>query len=936
MRILLLFLFILLNLFSSGQMPMNLQQELPIDSAISTGKLENGMTYYIRSNSTPKNRADMFLVVRAGSVDEDDDQQGLAHFCEHMAFNGTKNFPKNELTSYLESLGMEFGPEINAYTYFDETVYMIKVPLDSTEYVQTGLQVLYDWACQVSFFDEDIETERGIIREEWRAGRGAEERMLQKWLPSFFYQSKYAQRLPIGQIETIDKAPAGKLRRFYHDWYRPDLQAVIVVGDFNRDEMVEQVQKMFSKIPTPQSVREKEYFDIPSHTETQLSIVSDPEAQYPIAQVYYKHPMKIVRTIGDYRELLIRQLYNSMICQRLSELTQAENPPFIFGESSIGELVGPILVYASMAVCQNGKIEEGLRAVLTENERVKKHGFTNSELERQKSSMLKSIEKLYIERNQQQSINYAEEYKRNFLHTQEPIPGITNEYNYYKNLLPNIQLDEVNALAQKWITNENRVVIITAPETEGIELPDSSRIMQLLLDVQKSTPQAYSDNIDNSSLLNALPTPGEAIFEKLIPEVDAHEYTLSNGAKVIIKTTDFKDDEIMFTAYSPGGYSMYGQEDDISAKLAPTILSTSGIAGFDPITLDKMLADKVFSLKPYLSDIYEGFSGSSSVNDAETLLQLIHLYFTQQRTDSTSFASYINRMKGTLENKKASPEAAFKDTLEVTRANNHPRQRPFNTEILNEAKLDRITAINLERFSNARDFTFFFVGNIDINTFLPLIEQYIGSLPSVGTTEQWKNMNINAPRGIIEKTVYKGQESKSLHYISFHGEFEFTKENIMALTVLGKILSTRLLEVIREDKGSVYSIDASPSASKYPDTEYSMNIWYGCAPEKIKELQQAIFNEIRQIMEKGPSNDELKKAKEKLLREREVNLRENKFWQAILSSYYRNYDGDFSDFNLYNDLVNSTTNETIKQACIRFIDFNNYLSVSLKPESARP
>jgi len=935
MKKLISILFFIVSLTGFCQEKINLNDLLPVDPKVSTGKLANGLTYYVRSNSTPKNRADMFLAVRTGSIDEDDDQRGLAHFCEHMAFNGTKNFPKNELTSYLESLGMEFGPEINAYTSFDETVFMIKVPLDSTLFVEKGLQVLYDWACQVSYLDDDIESERGVIHEEWRGGRGADERMMQKWLPVFLAGSKYAERLPIGKIDIIDHFGPDVLRRFYHDWYRPDLEAVIIVGDFNQEEMVKQVEETFSKIPAREKPRKKETFDIPDHKDTKISIVTDKEAQYPVAQVYYKHPLEIAKTVGDYRRMIVENLYNSMINDRLGELTQTPNPPFIYGGSSFSELVGPKSAYASVAVCQPGKIEEGIKAVLTENERVKKFGFTQTELDRQKTSMLKSMEKAYNERDKQESIDYAKEYKRNFLITKEPIPGIENEFGYYKTFMPGITLDEVNVLAKKWITDQNRVVIITAPEVEGMKMPTEQDILTLLKDVENQDIEPYKDNVGDQPLIANEPVAGKITSEKKIEEVGATEWKLSNGATVVVKSTDFKDDEILFTAYSLGGNSLYGQDDDISADLATTILSMSGIADFDNITLDKMLSDKVFSISPYISDLTEGFSGSSSVNDVETLFQMLYLYFTNQRIDPTSFASYIARMKGVLENKAASPEAAFQDTFLVTSVNYHPRKRPMTAKILDEAKLDRIAKIDKERFSDASDFKFFFVGNIDQEKFKPLVEKYIGSIPSSYSHEMWKNLHIESPSGVIEKTVYKGQEDKSIFDLEFHGKFEYNKENIIAFTALGKILSTRLLEKIREDKSSVYYIDASPSVDKYPEPEYEMTIYFGSAPDKVQELEKAVFDEIKDIAKNGPSEEELNKAKEKLLREREVNLRENKFWLGALSSYYRNYDGNFKDFGAFSDVVNSMTIDTIKKITSKYIDFNNYFSVTLKPESAK-
>lgn len=935
MKQLITIVFFMLTLALSAQTKLDLNSPLPEDPAVSKGVLENGMTYYVRSNSNPKNRADLFLVVRAGSVDEDADQKGLAHFAEHMAFNGTKNFPKHELINYLESIGMEFGPEINAYTSFDETVYMIKVPLDSAEYMEKGLQVLYDWAAQVTDSDEEIEKERGVIREEWRGGRGANERMMKEWLPVFLHESRYAERLPIGEIDIINNAPPEALRRFRADWYRPDLQAVIVVGDFDQAEMTAKVKKMFSQIPKVEKPRKKEYFDIPGHKENLVKVVTDKEAQYPIAQVFYKHPLKIHKTIGDYRESMKAALFNGMINNRLQELTQSENPPFIFASSSYDELFGPASVYNSVAVTQNGKIDTGLKAVLIENERVKKFGFTGSELERQKMMMLASIERAYNERDKQKSINYADEYKRNFLMSQEPFPGIANEFLYYKELLPAITLQEVNKLANEWITEENQVVVITAPEIEGVKVPDEKEVLALLAEVEKEEIEAFQDNVVDKPLIDGELKGSTVVETKHLEKVAAVEWKLGNGATVVVKQTDFKDDEILFSAYSFGGSSQYGQDDDISADVASTIVSMSGIGDFDQIALDKLLSGKVFSVSPYISELTEGFKGNSSVKDIETLMTMIYLYFTDLRVDQTAFASYMNRMSAMLENKKASPEAAFRDTFQVVSNNYHPRTRPLEAELLQEADPGRIFEIATERFSDASDFKFFFVGNIDLETFRPLVEKYIGSIPSSNKKETWKDLNIGAPQGIVEKTVYRGQEEKSIHYTVFHGSFDDSRKNMIMIDALAKILSTRLLEVIREDKSSVYSIGANPSVDRLPVPKYKVIIYYGTAPEKVNELQQAVFAEIRDIAENGPKDEDLKKAKEKLLREREVNLRENGYWLSVLSNGFLYKNGDFSDFDDFEKIVGQMNADDLKKAAKTYFDFSNYYSVTLKPENAK-
>jgi len=931
MRNIFLPVFLLISLISVAQQNTDLQSNIPVDPKVSKGVLENGMTYYVRSNNEPQNRAELMLVVKAGSVDEDADQQGLAHFAEHMAFNGTKNFPKNELINYFESIGMEFGPEINAYTSFDETVYMLKVPLDSSIYLEKGLQVLYDWASQVTDSDEEIDKERGVIREEWRGGRNANFRMQQQWLPVFLHESKYAERLPIGELEVIENALPKVLRRYRNDWYRPDLQAVIVVGDFDQEAMVQMVKEKFSQIPPAKNPRTKEYFGIPPHKETLVSIATDAEAQYPVAFVFHKHPLELTKTIEDYRESIIHSLYNSMINSRLAELTQKAEPPFIAGQSSFSELFGPISVFQSAAVTHPGKIEEGLEAVLLENERVRKFGFTETELERNKKTLLNYIEKAYKEREKQKSIQYAEEYKRNFLMTQEPIPGIEKEYEYFQKFLPGIKLEELNRLADEWITKENRVVVITAPEVEGMKVPTEEEVLALLERVEQMEVEPYDDTVADVPLISDEPWSSPVVNEKNIEVVDAVEWTLQNGAKVVVKNTPFKEDEILFSAWSPGGTSLYDTEDAISADLSATIMSMSGISQFDNITLDKMLSDKVFSLSPYVSELREGFNGNSSVQDVETMLQMVYLYFTQPRFDENSYQSYMMRMTGILQNKAASPEAALQDTLSLVLANYHERARPMTTELLKEAEFKKVEAIARERFQNAADFTFFFVGTIDTSYLKPLVEKYIGGIPYLDESEEWRNLEINPPKGVVRKTVEKGQEPKSIQYIVFHGDFDYTNENAIEIDAVGRILSTRLLEEIREERSGVYSIGANPSSSKFPEEEYKITIYYGTDPEKLDELKQAVFDEIQDFIQNGPSDEELAKAKEKMLRERELALRENRFWLNILSNTYYLKDGDFSEFGRFNKLVTNLTKESVREAFKKYFDWQNYVSVALEP-----
>ncbi len=931
MKILFSTFLLLSTLLVGAQTNLNLGDKLPEDPAVSKGVLDNGMTYYVRANSEPENRAELMLVVKAGSVDEDDDQQGLAHFCEHMSFNGTKNFPKHELINYFESIGMEFGPEINAYTSFDQTVYMLKVPLDEEEYMDKGLQVLYDWACQVNDEDEEINNERGVILEEERMGRGANDRMMKKWLPVFLKDSKYANRLPIGKVDILENFKPEVLRRFRNDWYRPDLQAVIVVGDFDQDEMVARIKEKFSAIPSPENEREKKYYDIPGHEETLVSIATDKEAQYPVAYVYYKHDLETPKTLADYREMIIENLYTGMINNRLAEKTQQADPPFLLGQSAYSHQFGPLSTYMSVAVTQGDKITTGLKEVLLENQRVKKFGFTETELERQKTAVLNNMEKAYNERNNTKSINYANEYLRNFLITKEPIPGMDTEYEYYKEFIPGISVDEINALAQKWVTKDNRVVIVTAPENERTKVPTKDDVLALLDEVENTEVEPYVDAVANVPLLSDEPYGSKVSAEKPIEKVDAVEWKLENGATVVVKQTDFKDDEILFNAWSLGGSSLYPNKDVVSADLATDVITESGIADFDEITLNKMLADKVYRLSPYIGELREGFNGSSSVKDVETLLQMLYLYFTEPRFDNVSYQSLMTQYATILENKAASPEANFRDTLNFTLADYNERETPMSVERLQEASFDRIKAIGKDRFKDASDFKFFFVGNIDLETFKPLVEKYIGGIPTLNRNEKWVDLGIEKPQGVVDKVVHKGQEDKGIQYIVFHGDFDYNAQNKVQLDAVGRILSTRLLEVIREDKSSVYSIGAYPSSSKYPDSEYTVAISYGTSPDKLEELKQAIFDIIKEYAQNGPTVEELNKAKEKMLRERELALRENNFWMNILSSTYYLKDGDFSQFGTYNDLVDALTIDSTKKAFSDYFHFDNYVGVALAP-----
>lgn len=913
------------------QTAMELGNPLPIDSKVKIGKLDNGMTYYVRSNSEPENRVELTLVVKAGSILEDEDQQGLAHMVEHMAFNGTENFKKHEIIEYLESLGMKFGPEVNAYTSFDETVYGIKVPLDSIEYLDKGLLVLRDWASGISLEDEEIDKERGVIHEEWRMGQGAQDRMMRQYLPVMLHNSRYGDRLPIGKMEVIDHCEHDALRRFYADWYRPDLMAVIAVGDFDADAIVKKVKDLFSKIPAKKNPRERVYYEVPDHDNTLVKVVTDKEAQQTLLQLIYKHPTSITKTVADYRENIIHNLYNGMINARLQELTLSEEPPFIYGAASYSNFIGPKDAYFSMAMANSDKIESALKAIVTENERVKIFGFMATELEREKKSSLRGMEKMYNERDKVKSESYVGEYKRNFLPTQESIPGMEYEYALYQKYVPTITLEEVNALAPKWITDKNRVLILMAPEKEGQTLPSEEQLLAMLKSVDKSKIEAYVDKVSDKPLLADIPTPGKVAKTKKNKDLGYETWTMKNGAKVVIKQTDFKQDEILFRAYSLGGNSLYDLKDDISASIATDIINESGIGSYDKTELDKYLSDKVVRVSPFIDELTEGFNGSAAPADLETMLQLVYLYFTNPRQDKTAFNSYISRMKGVLENRSASPESAFQDTIQVTMASHNPRRRPMTAERLDEADFKQVNRIFKQRFGDPSNFIFYFVGNIDPKEMKPLIEKYIGGLPMVERKETWKNLNINAPKGVVEKVVNKGSDPKSVVYMKYHGSFDYNWKNRVNIDVLSEILTTKLLESIREDESGVYSIGAYPQSEHFPESEFGITIYFGCAPDNVEKLSNGVYAEIEKLKKDGPSEIDLKKAKEKKLRERETGLRENRFWLGTLRNF--DYHGTNPDeLDKYNDYVKSITSEQLKKAANTYFSKENFAKIVLMPE----
>ena len=906
-------------------------QVLTPDPKILIGRLDNGLTYYIRENHKPEKRAELRLVVKAGSVLEDDDQQGLAHFDEHMAFNGTKNFPKQDIVDFLEKSGVRFGPDLNAYTSFDETVYMMQVPTDSPEVLKKGFQILEEWSHDVSYDDKEIDKERGVVIEEWRLRRGADYRVSMKHIPIQLYKSHYADRITIGKKEILESCPHDALRRFYRDWYRPDLMAVLAVGDFNKEAIEKIIREHFSHGKNPEKERERVQFPVPDNNETLVSIATDPELTRASVNVMFKRDTSSQNTAEDYRTLIVSELAGEMLNARFQELLQKPNPPFIYAYNYDGRFVGPKQAYNLFASVKENSILNGLEALVTEAFRVKQHGFTVTELEREKIQALRGMENAFKELNKTESRQYIEEYVRNFLH-HEPIPGIEVELALYRQFLPGISLQEVNRQIQERMTDNNRVITISAPEKDGVNVPTESEVLSLMKKVSAEQLDPYVDKINEEPLISQLPAPGRVIEEKKIAPLDVTEWKLSNGVRVVLKSTDFKNDEILFSGYSNGGSSLVDDKNYLSAEFASTIFGqSSGVGNFDPIALQKKLTGKIVQVYPTISMLYEGFGGNASPQDIETLFQLIYLYGTSPRKDTTAFLSLISRYKASLQNRSVSPEAAFADTVQVTMTNYHPRMRPMTVPLLDEVNLDKAFSIYRDRFADFSDFIFFFVGSFKTDSMKPLVEQYLASLPSIDRKEMWKDVGIKPPKGVIRKQVMKGIEPKSSVNLTFSGPFEWSQQNRFDFTSLLEALNIKLREVLREDKGGTYGVSVSGNTSLYPRQEYHISVRWGCNPDRVDELVDAALQQLDSTKLKPFAPAYIEKVRETQRRSHEVNLKKNGFWLSNLRAYYTNNEDPVMILN-YPKLVDNLDASAIQKAAKKYFNMDNYVKVVLFPE----
>lgn len=905
---------------------------IPMDPSIRIGTLPNGLTYYIKVNAKPENRAELRLALKAGSMQEDPDQLGLAHFIEHMAFNGTEHFSKNELVSYLERVGSRFGPDLNAYTSFDETVYMLQVRTDDQEQFNNGMLILRDWAGGISFDSTEIDKERGVVISEWRSRLSSGQRMQQQYLPMLYHHSRYADRLPIGDPDIVQNAPYHVVKRFYTDWYRPELMALLVVGAVDPDKIEQQIKEQFGSMTTKTLARKKESNAVPSHGETLARVITDPEATNVTIQIVYNHKYDQVKSVLDYRQRLVESLYNRMLGRRLSDLTKEANPPFIFGYTGYGQDVGDLATYTSYASAAPKDTRKAYQTLLDENQRVLQHGFTNGELEREKANILRMAEQSVLEEAKLESSRVVQRLIYHFLED-NPIPDATQHLEMYKSMMPTITASEVSQLAKKWITDSDRVIIITGPEKDKDMYPDSLGLISMMRATSQKSMEAYKDVDVSAPLL-----PGTFVAKPVLnysfdSALDVHHWEFENGVKVSAKATAFKNDEILMNAYSFGGHSLYSDAMYPSARSTSSVISSSGIGTFNAAALEKKLSGLRVNVSPFIFERYEGLNGSSAVKDAETMMQLTYSYVTAFREDPSALSSYINKERARYENLLSNPQNWYSDKVNRITSQNHPRRGFPSPESYDKIQMKEIMDIYKDRFSDVSDMHFFFVGNFNPDSLKILTSKYLGALPGGGRKEMWKDVGDRYPAGRIDSVFYRGEAPKSLVQLMYHGPDQFHPDTSYLLQSLVELARIKLREELREEEGGVYGVGIYGGQSKFPIEQYSLQISFNADPPRTNDLiasAKKVINKMK--LEIDPAD--IVKVTEAQRQGRIKDLEQNQFWMnAFVNSWFNETDmNNATQMSALEHRISSLNPEVLKQAARKYFNDSELISVVMFPE----
>ncbi|MFA6701102.1 MAG: insulinase family protein [Dysgonamonadaceae bacterium] len=908
---------------------------IPIDPKVRTGKLDNGLTYYIRQNKTPENRADFYIAQRVGSMQEEENQRGLAHFLEHMAFNGTENFPNNNLLNYLQNNGVKFGTNINAYTSFDQTVYYLTdVPTQNKNLLDSCLLILHDWSTAISLDDNEIEKERGVIREEWRTNSSAQMRIMEELLPSMYVGSRYANRMPIGLIDVINNFKSDELRAYYHKWYRSDLQGVTVVGDIDVNIVEQKIKNLFSNIKLEPNAAKREYFPVPENKEPIIAIATDSEAMGTQLMVFYKHeamPEKMKNTQAGYISRYMLNLAASMINQRFNEILQKPNSPFTSAYAYDDDffVAKTIDAWNVVASCAEDKVDDALAAIVRETERMKRHGFTVPEYEMARTNILKSYEDLYNNRDKQKNSAYSQEYIRAFTDG-EPIPGIEYEYQLIQAIAPNIPVEVINQVIQQLISDKDLVIGVTGPEKDGLTYPSNEAVLATISNVRAENIEPYLGEVIDEPLIIKPPTPGKIVKKQKDEELDATIWTLSNGMKVLLKNTDFKDDEILMTSTSIGGSSQYMVKDPINSNLLSEVMTVGGVGNFSATDIPKVLTGKTASASPSINLTTQNFNGSSSIIDFETMLQLVYLYFTAPRKDVDAFTSWKQRKEIQLKNLEAEPMITLIDSINYKLYGDNLITRRLKLDDLQKVDYDIIMEMYKQQFANPVSFTFTFVGNIDETKVKPVIEQYLASLPGLTKKGEFVKIPLDLKKGRPNNVFqHEMQNPKASVFNAVTGTMKRDLSNTILMSMLDQILEIVYTEKIREEEGGTYGVSTMGSISRYPENQTMLQIIYDTDPSLMEKLNDIVFNELNSIANKGPQNKDFNKVKEYMNKKYTENLKVNSYWLNVLATKYFYNEDIHSD---YLNILNTITEKDVQKFTKDLLIQGNIATVVMMPK----
>ena len=932
-----------LGLFLLSAIPLStFAQNVEQDASVRQGKLKNGLTYYIRHNAKEAGLADFYIAQRVGSILEEPRQRGLAHFLEHMAFNGTKHFPgkgkKLGIVPWCETIGVKFGANLNAYTSVDQTVYHIgSAPIKREGIIDSCLLVLNDWSQYINLEPKEIDKERGVIHEEWRNRRTgmAMQRMMENVMPKIYKGSKYEDCLPIGNMDIVDNFPYQDLRDYYQKWYRPDLQAIVVVGDFDVDKMEQKIQKLFGKIKAHKNPAERIYYPVTDNDKMIVVIEKDKEQPIILGHLYMKSettPDSVKNSVKYQREDYISGLITYMLNGRLSEKKQVANPPFMSATVKNGEFfVSRTKDAFSLSIsCKQDNVLGGISVAVGEVERARQHGFTESELERAKKLYLNAAERQVKMEKDYKNSHYVSQCVNNFLDA-EPI--LTPDYNLQlvKQFDGEVNLDEVNKQVGDIITDKNQVFVMYGPDKEDFVIPTESEIENTVLAAQQKSYDAYQEETVPTTLMATLPTPGKIVSEKPYGKFGMTEITLSNGMKVYVKSTDYQADQVTMSMRGEGGTSVYGDKDIPNFSLLSSAITEAGVGDFTATRLRKALAGKSLKLAPSINSEGQRITGTSSVKDLETMLQLAHLYFTAPRKDSVAFEGLMNRTLSLLKNRNASSKVVYNDTLSATLYDHNLRMAPVTKEVAEKADYNRIFEIYRERFSDASNFKTVFIGKVDMAQLRPLLCQYLATLPATHKAEKTNKANVPqlVKKNEVVKFVHKQSTPLANVSVFYTGNVPFTPKNDLTLDVLTRVLQIAYTDSVREEKGGTYGVSVSFNLEKEDNPNALVRISYKSDPKRYEELNPIIYKQLQNIADHGPVASSMDKVKKYLKKQYGQMAITNDYWSYVVWHQLED-DADFDKD--YCKMVDALTAADVQQMAKNILKQNHRVEVTMMSE----